>query len=94
MRQIFLLNLRGINIHEDDRSNGKIIKEHYKYENILTPIEFIFGLVHDVCHWFKERINTITLKAGFNKFKTDPCRLNILNELGTDIFNVYVDEIL
>ena len=36
----------------------------------------------------------MTLKAGFKQFKTNPCLLYTVNELGTVIVILYIDEIL
>ena len=60
----------------------------------MILIKSIYGLVKAEYLWFKEYIKTMTLKAGFKKFKTGPCLLYILNELGTIIVIVYVDNTL
>ena len=54
--------------------------------NILTLIQCICGLVQAVYIWFKGYIKTITLKEGFNKYKTGNCLLYIVSKLGTDIY--------
>ena len=64
------------------------------YEYISTPIKYIYGLVQAEHFWFKEYIKTMTLKAWVKKFKTDPCLLYRVNEIGPVIIIVYVDDTL
>ena len=54
----------------------------------------IYGIVQEAHLWFKECIKTMTLKVIFNQYKTDPCFLYRVNELGTAILIIYVDETL
>ena len=70
------------------------IKEKSIYENILGLIKCIYSLVQAARHWFKEYINTTTLKTLIKKCKLDPCLLYRLNELGTTISVIYVDDTL
>ena len=71
-----------------------LIEEYYTYEYILTLIKYIYELIQEARFWFKEYIETTTLKAGFKQWETDPCLLYMLNEIGTLIAIVYVDETL
>ena len=72
----------------------EVLEEGYKYEDILTLIKYIYSIVQAECRWFKEYIKTMNQKAGLEKCKTDPCLLYRVNELGTAIVIVYVDDIL
>ena len=60
------------------------------YEDILTLIQSIYGIVRSSRRWFTGYIKNTNLKAGFKQCNTDPCILYILNELETTIFIVYV----
>ena len=64
----------------------------YKY--ILTLIKYIYSLVEAARYCFKGYINTMTLKAGFKQWKTDPCILWRVNKLETVIVIVYVYDTL
>ena len=68
----------------------KLIEEYYTYEYILTLIKSTHGLVQAARFLLKEYINTMTLKAGFKQWKTNTCLLYRANELGTEIFILYV----
>ena len=57
----------------------------------MTLIKYIYGLLQAAHFWFKEYIKTMTPKSGFKQFKTDPCILYRVNELGTAILTVYVN---
>ena len=63
----------------------EVIEEHYIYEDILMLVKSIYSLVQSSHFLFNKYINNITLKAVFKQFKTDPCLLYRLNELGTVI---------
>ena len=71
-----------------------VIEWQYVYGDILTLIKSILFLVQVDCFWFKEYTKTMTIKAVFKKSITDPSILYILNELGTLIFIIYVDDTL
>ena len=58
----------------------------------MTLIKYIYGLVQAERFWFKEYIKIMTLKAWFKQCKTCPCILYRVNELGTAIVIVYVDD--
>ena len=64
------------------------------YEYILTLIKYIYGLLQSARCCVKEYIKTITPKVIFKKFKSNTCLLYMVNELGTEIFIVYVDDML
>ena len=72
----------------------EVLEEDYTYEDILTPIKSIYGIVQAERCWFKEYIKKMTQKAVFKQCNTDPCILYIVNELGTAIFIIYVDDTL
>ena len=61
---------------------------------ILTLIKSIHSLLQAACFCFKEYFKTMNIKAGFKQFKTYPCLLYIVNELGTVIFIVYIYDTL
>ena len=61
------------------------------YKDILTLIKSIYDFGQASYFWFKEFIKTMTLKALFKPFKTEPFILCRLNELETVIVIVYVD---
>ena len=64
------------------------------YEDISTLIKYIHGLLQATRCWFKEYIKIMNLKAGFKKWNTDPSILYRVNELGTLIVIIYVDDTL
>ena len=73
---------------------AEVLQENYTYEDILTLIKSIYGLVQAACRWFKEYTQTITLKVRFKQCNTDPCLLYRVNELGTETCIVYIDDTL
>ena len=92
--RFFIRNTRRRNIHEDTRRNGRIIEEHYAYKDKLILIKSIYGLVKASHFWFTDYINTMTLKAVFKKYNTDPCVFNRVDKLSTFIIIVNVDDTL
>ena len=60
------------------------------YEDILTVIKSIFGLLQAEKVWFKECIMTMNLKEWLKKWKTDTCCLYRVNNHRTTIVIVYV----
>ena len=70
---------------------SEVIEEHCIYENILTLTKYIQGLLKSAYFWFKEYIKTMTLKAVFKKWITDPIILYRVNEIRTLIVTIYVD---
>ena len=73
---------------------AEAIREKYIYENILGIINCKFSLVQVAHRWFKEYINTMTLKSVIKKCMLDPCLLYRLNKLGTKLSVIYVDDTL
>ena len=64
------------------------------YDDILTLIKYICGLIKSARCWFKEYIKTMTLNVGFKQCNTYPSLLYRVNELGNLIFIVYIDDTL
>ena len=62
------------------------------YEDILTLIKSIQGILQAEFFWFKEHINKMTLKAVSKQWITNPSILYRVNEIGTLIFIIYVDD--
>ena len=54
----------------------------------------IYSLVQASNFWFMEYIKTMNLKAGFKQCKNDPCLLYRVNEAGTVISILYVEDML
>ena len=69
---------------------SELLEENYTYKDILTLTNFIYGFVQKKLCWFKEYINTVTLKSGLNKCKTYNFIIYRVNELRTSIFIVYL----
>ena len=46
---------------------AEVLEEHYIYDNILTLIKSIYGVVHVTRCWFKEHIKTVALNVGFKQ---------------------------
>ena len=62
------------------------------YVDILTLLNSIYGVVKSSPCYFKEYINTMTFKAVFNQRTTYYCSLYIVNDLGTVIITVYIND--
>ena len=58
------------------------------YYDIMGLLKYIYGMVKATLGWFKEFINTITLKGVFRIFNSYLC----INELNTMIVTINVDE--
>ena len=66
---------------------SEVLEEHFMQKYIFSPIKCVYGLVQALCCWFKEYINTMTLKAVFNQCNTNTCLLYRVDELRTDNFS-------
>ena len=60
----------------------------------MTLIRSIYSLIQAVHCWFKEYTKTMNLKVGFKQWNTYTCILYRVNEIGTIIFIVYIDDTL
>ena len=65
---------------------GQELSENY----IMKMTDLIYGLLQSSQSWFKEYINTMILKAGFNKCKLDPFLLYIVNKIENIIVTIYM----
>ena len=71
-----------------------MIEEHYMHDDILALLKSIYVLLQAERRWFKSYTNNMPLKEIFKKRKTDYCILYCVNEPGTLIFIIYVDDML
>ena len=57
----------------------------------MALINPVYGITQEEHFWSKEFIKTMALKAEFIHFRADSCILYRLNELGTEVFMVYIN---
>ena len=60
----------------------------------LLLVQSMYGLVQAARQYYKKFIEVVVLKLGFEKCMADPCLLKRINDNGTVIICVYVDNIL
>ena len=60
----------------------------------LLLVQLMYGLVQEARQYYKKFIDVVVSKLGFEKCMANPCLLKHINDNGTVIICVYVDDIL